>query len=78
MPEEAADMKPIPAIPPLNCGPHPPSIAIKPPRVRPLKAYAFDPSMGRYLGNEMTFQVKYEKLLPGPIGERVAVTDSER
>jgi hypothetical protein len=56
-------------------GRHAPSIAIKPPEVRPLKAYAFDPSQGRYLGNEMTLYVKYEKLLPGPIGRRIAVID---
>src|SRR5215813_12902321 len=49
-------------------------MAIKP-EVRPLKAYAFDPSLGRYIGNEMTLQVKYEKLLPGPIGRRIAVID---
>jgi hypothetical protein len=56
-------------------GRHPHSIALKPPEVRPLKAYAFDPSQGRYLGNEMTLYVKYEKLLPGPIGHRIAVID---
>jgi hypothetical protein len=45
------------------------------PVTRPLKAYAFDPSLGRFIGNEMTIEVKYEKLLPGPIGERIAVID---
>ena len=40
---------------------------------RPLKCYAFDPSHGKFFGNEMTLRVKYEKLLPGPIGERIAV-----
>lgn len=48
---------------------------ILPPATRPLKAYAFDPSLGKYLGNEMTLNVKYEKLAPGPIGRRVAVID---
>jgi hypothetical protein len=45
------------------------------PDTRPLKCYAFDPSHGKFFGNEMTLQVKYEKLLPGPIGERIAVID---
>lgn len=45
------------------------------PGTRPLKAYAFDPSQGHYLGNEMTLNVKYEELLPGPIGARIAVID---
>jgi hypothetical protein len=45
------------------------------PVTRPLKAYAFDPSQGKYLGNEMTLNVQYEKLMPGPIGRRVAVID---
>jgi hypothetical protein len=56
-------------------GRHPASIVIKPPEFRPLKAYAFDPSQGRYFGNEMTLNVKYEKLKPGPIGRRIAVID---
>jgi len=50
-------------------------IDIPTPETRPLKCYAFDPSHGKYFGNEMTLNVKYEKLLPGPIGERVAVID---
>src|ERR1041384_8601551 len=41
----------------------------------PLKCYAFDPSHGKFFGNEMTLRVKYEKLLPGPVGERIAVID---
>jgi hypothetical protein len=45
------------------------------PAVRPLKAYAFDPSEGRYLGNEMTLNVRYERLVPGPIGRRIGVID---
>ena len=32
------------------------------PAERPLKAYAFDPSQGRNLGNFMTVPVRYEKL----------------
>jgi hypothetical protein len=45
------------------------------PDVRPLYVYAFDPSMGKYVGNYMTAQVRYEKLERGPIGERFAVID---
>src|SRR6185295_1923465 len=51
------------------------SIDIPTPETRPLKCYAFDPSLGKFFGNEMTLHVKYEHLLPGPIGERVAVID---
>ena len=50
-------------------------IDIPTPETRPLKCYAFDPSQGKYFGNEMTLNVKYEKLLAGPTGERVAVID---
>jgi len=50
-------------------------IDIPTPDTRPLKCYAFDPSHGKFFGNEMTLGVKYEKLLPGPVGERVAVVD---
>jgi hypothetical protein len=45
------------------------------PAVRPLKVFAFDPSKGRNLDNFMTFQIPYEKLETGPIGEYVAVID---
>jgi hypothetical protein len=34
---------------------------------RPLKAYAFDPSQGRVLGNEMSLKVRYQELDPGPV-----------
>jgi len=50
-------------------------IDIPTPDTRPLKCYAFDPSHGKFFGNEMTLGVKYEKLLPGPMGERIAVID---
>src|SRR5215470_16037124 len=50
-------------------------IEIPTPDTRPLKCYAFDPSHGKFYGNEMTLNVKYEPLLPGPIGERIAVID---
>lgn len=50
-------------------------IDIPTPVKRPLKCYAFDPSQGSHFGNQMTLGVKYEKLRPGPIGERIAVID---
>jgi len=45
------------------------------PPERPLKAYAFDPSQGRNLGNHMTINVRNEALRPGPIGKYLAVID---
>ncbi len=45
------------------------------PEVRPLQVYAFDPSVGKFVGNYMTASVRYEKLKPGPVGERFAVID---
>jgi hypothetical protein len=48
---------------------------LRPPATRPLKAYAFDPSRGRHLGNVMTLAVPYEPLARGPTGYRVAVVD---
>jgi hypothetical protein len=36
------------------------------PMTRPLKGYAFDPSQGRLLGNEMSMSVRYEELDRGP------------
>ncbi len=32
------------------------------PEVRPLNVYAFDPSLGKFVGNYMTASVRYEKL----------------
>jgi hypothetical protein len=37
------------------------------PTTRPLKAYAFDPSQGRLLGNQMSISVRHEELDPGPV-----------
>jgi hypothetical protein len=34
---------------------------------RPLKSYAFDPSAGKLLGNEMSIEVRYQELDPGPV-----------
>ena len=45
------------------------------PPYRPLKVYAFDPSLGNVLGNNMNVTVPYEPLEPGPVGERFAVVD---
>jgi len=39
------------------------------PVTRPLKAYAFDPSRRRVLGNEMCLNVRYEDLMPGPVAQ---------
>lgn len=44
-------------------------------RERPLKIFAFDPSRGRAVGNQITLAVPYEPLKPGPVGTRVAVID---
>src|SRR4051812_47713252 len=52
-----------------------PPLKIPPPGQRPLKAFAYDPSRGRRLGNSMTVSIHYEKLAPGPIGDRFAVVD---
>ena len=53
---------------------------IQDPVTRPLKAYAFDPSAGKLLGNEMTMQVRYQHLEPGPVvrdfvDDAIAVVD---
>jgi hypothetical protein len=45
------------------------------PSTRPLKAYAFDPSHGRNLGNYMTVNTRFERLEPGPVGKYLAVID---
>ncbi len=50
-------------------------LRIAKPTERPLRVYAFDPGAGRYVGNQMVARVKYEKLEPGPVGERFAVID---
>jgi len=43
------------------------------PAHRPLKVYAFDPTLGRTLGNYMMINAQYEKLLPGPTGKYLEV-----
>jgi hypothetical protein len=37
------------------------------PLTRPLKAFAFDPSQGRLLGNQMSMAVRYEDVDAGPV-----------
>jgi len=66
---------PVAGAAPVEAPPLLESTEVPPPVTRPLKAYAFDPSLGRFIGNEMTIEVKYEKLLPGPVGKKVAVID---
>jgi hypothetical protein len=48
-------------------GPRQPVLNVAKPRTRPLKAFAFDPSQGRLLGNQMSMAVRYEELDPGPV-----------
>lgn len=49
------------------------------PVYRKLKGYAFDPSfsatLSRRQSNQVLYQVNWEKLAPGPIGEYIAVLD---
>jgi len=45
------------------------------PPLRPLRVYAFDPSLGRRFGNDMTVRVPYETLRPGPRGFALEVID---
>lgn len=45
------------------------------PPFRPLRIYAFDPTLGRTLGNYMEVDVPYEKLKPGPRGGYLDVID---
>ena len=45
------------------------------PDARPLNVYAFDPSIGKFVGNYMTALVRYEQLQAGPVGARFAVID---
>lgn len=50
------------------------------PARRPLRVFAFDPSRGRLLGNEMQIDVRYRSLAPGPMDksgahDQIAVVD---
>lgn len=71
-----ATAAPVPLPPPAPAAPAPvvakqPQCAgptdVERPVVRPLEAYAFDPSAGKLLGNEMTMNVRYQDLDPGPV-----------
>lgn len=64
------DARKWPAAPPKPLGRAP-----QPPVFRPLKVYAFGPSLGRSPINIRTLLVRYEPLAPGPVGERIAVID---
>jgi hypothetical protein len=52
-----------------------PAATVPQPTERPLKVYAYDPSAGHLMGNVMTVRLRYEKLEPGPVGEKLAVVD---
>jgi hypothetical protein len=45
------------------------------PQTRPLKAFAFDPSQGQLLGNQMSIAVRYEELERGPVVKDWRATD---
>jgi hypothetical protein len=45
------------------------------PLQRTLTVYAFDPSRGARLDNQLTIRVPYERLKKGPVGRKVAVID---
>jgi hypothetical protein len=48
---------------------------IQPPARRPLKIFAFDPSLGRAVGNLAVIDIVNEKLEVGPQGRLVRVVD---
>jgi DDE domain len=45
------------------------------PSSRPLRVYAFEPTIGRKLNNYLSIPVPYEGLTPGPVGKKLAVID---
>lgn len=45
------------------------------PLYRPLRVYAFDPTLGRTMGNYMTVNVPFEDVEKGPIGRYLEVID---
>ena len=53
--------------------------SIPPPAFRRLRGYAFDPSLSLRLDtsliNKAVFQVDWEALRPGPVGEYIEVVD---
>lgn len=52
---------------PVDPGARAAMLEIGDPATRPLRAYAFDPGRGRLLGNQMSMDVRYERLDPGPV-----------
>src|SRR6185503_12093708 len=72
----------IPSEPSMPFMPPPPRIAPpakRPPSSRSLRAFAFDPSFNWQLDtaviNQITLQVPWEELRPGPVGEYLEVVD---
>lgn len=58
----------------------PASTRLQAPRRRPLRVFAFDPSHGKLLGNEMQVDIRYRNLAPGPLDrsgahDQIAVVD---
>src|SRR5262249_41887041 len=45
------------------------------PSQRALRVYAFDPSRGTRLDNELIIRLPYETLAKGPVGRKIAVID---
>jgi len=48
---------------------------LEPPKTRPLKIFAYDPTLGRSANNRVTVEIANEALEPGPTGSRVQVID---
>jgi hypothetical protein len=69
-PEPNPTIESLPVEPPAPSG-----VKAPPPLFRPLKVYAFGPSRGSARGNLQSIAVRYEKLAPGPVGERISVVD---
>jgi hypothetical protein len=49
--------------------------SVEMPPYRPLKVYAFDPTRGRTMGNQMIINTPYERLEPGPAGRYLQIID---
>ena len=72
--------KTSPEVAPAAPASPPPFTDFETPVARPLKAYAFDPSQGRLLGNQMSVNVRYQELDSGPVvrdhaSDAIAVVD---
>jgi len=73
--DEGSDLDPDLNLPVFQSPPKPIGAPSPPPLFRTLKVYAFGPSRGKARGNIQSLAVPYEKLAPGPVGERIAVVD---